>query len=325
MTTLITGAAGYVGRHLTDIWPERLGALVLLDRFNFETTTKIGHTKLVSNLTSVDEIVLIIKKYQIKSVIHLAADKSISASLADPNRVFSNNISTTNNLLESFRLAEVKNFVFASSAAVYKMRNDFRPTLEEDVVGPLNAYGESKLICERLMKANQSFFSMSILRFFNLIGSSSTVLMDRSGENAVPIMLRALKENKEFKIYGSDHSTDDGFAVRDFVDVRDAAAAIVAALEYTIAREAGSFEIFNVCSGKEISLNSVVTLINEFSSVPLKIGLYPKRIGELSYSLGNYQKLSKATTWKPCIEFKQSLKDDFENFFDIHGTGYSLT
>ena len=231
MATLITGANGYLGRHLAQQLTGQDGDFIYIDRHDFSTHIFSDGELIKSDLLRHSDLDAIFDFFKIEKVVHLAALKSVSDSMVNPQKTIFENVQSTHNLLQASLKHSVKGFVFASSAAVYGSPGLNQALDESQSTFPTNPYGESKLICEEIAQSYAKFFPVTVLRFFNLVGSSSPENMDRHGENLVPIALRKLRSSQYLEIFGDGFKTKDGYAIRDFVDVRDAVSAIIKSLE----------------------------------------------------------------------------------------------
>jgi UDP-glucose 4-epimerase len=316
MNTLLTGSNGYLASHLIQSWSLREESLILLDKTPARKLK--GNYKFIkSDLSNISELLEVIQKHEISTVINLAALKSVKQSIDFPEFVKNTNLSTTMNLLEASKAGNVRSFIFASSAAVYSPKISYSMIDESSLISPVNAYGESKALCEKLVLEYSDVLNSCILRFFNLVGSSSPELMDRNGENFIPILLRSIASGSTITVYGNSFETKDGFAVRDFVDVRDSARAITAAFAYMSSQTKNSSEIFNVCSGEEISVFRIIDELQRLSGNKLNYKISDAREGESPFSVGNAKKASKFLSWHTERSFSESLKDDYLNFFRV--------
>jgi UDP-glucose 4-epimerase len=313
MTILITGAAGYLGRHLVEKMPTEM--LVLLDRSPSLRDRFPDHKLYISDLSDISELTEIIISNSITSVVHLAALKSVSDSILAPDKTLAANIVSTFNLLEASRKTSVKSFIFASSAAVYAPLGEKNSLKESDVTLPGNPYGMSKLIGEKLISSYSSVFNVASLRFFNLIGSSSIANVDKLGENFLPIAMRAIQSQSRINIFGNSFDTVDGFAVRDFIDVRDAARAIKACLEFTLSNESMSSIALNISSNTGTSIGSLLAQLKLYAPNGLEIDLLPPREGEVPFVVGDSSLANEVLNWYPKISALESINDDIKHFF----------
>ncbi len=210
-------------------------------------------------------------------IIHCAALKSVDESIEKRNEYMEANFHATVSILETAKQVNVKFFIFCSSAAVYGSPNAEGPIKESDPTNPMSPYGETKLLAEN---AVQSFLSEtgangSSFRFFNVIGTASFELSDNSKGNLVPIVMNKLKNEERPIIYGNDYPTADGTCVRDYVDVRDLAIAIVHASKYVEKLPPA----LNIGAGREASVLEVISTVISIQKVDVIPILGERRLG----------------------------------------------
>jgi nucleoside-diphosphate-sugar epimerase len=222
-TVLVTGGAGYIGSHIVKRLLEKEIQTVVLD--NLQT----GHREAIVGGTFVhgdmgDERILreVFAAHRIDSVIHMAADCLVGESIENPLKYFTNNISKGLKLLGQMLRHKVNKIVFSSSAAVYG--NPSRVPIEEDEPPhPINPYGETKLIFERILESCRVAHGLQYisLRYFNAAGGDPDGLIgeDHHPEtHLIPTVLRALlRKGRTVPIYGTDYDTPDGTCIRDYI------------------------------------------------------------------------------------------------------------
>ena len=300
---LVTGGAGFIGSHLTEKLISLGAHVTVLDNLTHGTLDnlrKVIHqiNFLQTDITSLQDCH---KATAHKDVVfHLAALTSASESLHAQERYMAVNVHGTENILQSCAENNVPHLVFASSAAVYG--NTAKKCSESDTLQPLTPYAESKLRCEQLCKkyAHAHNQSSVCLRYFNVFGPRQ----QQTGPYAsvIPQFIAALKENKPLTIYGDGHQT------RDFVPV---AQVVEATLLMGLAENMAG-EIFNIASGKSISLLEVVESLKlELGLTTIKCHHAPERTGDIRYSIADcakYQKFASEMDGFPLESKDLSLK-----------------
>jgi UDP-glucose 4-epimerase len=271
-TWLITGGAGYIGAHIADLFLANNKEVVIFDQVKDDQSSRIQYLsgKYQKNIPFIsgdirDAIAVeaLLSEYAPDGVIHTAALKSVAESVEKPNEYYNDNFEATSQLLELSKKYGTHNFIFSSTAAVYGSPVEKTPAKESDFTSPISPYGSSKLAAEKVVN---EFLSIpgnygTSLRFFNVIGSANPNLLDSSVANLVPIVMKAIASGQTPVIYGNDFSTDDGTCVRDYVDVRDIAAAHLA-----IANSSSQLPLaLNVGTGKGASVLQVIDLICEIA------------------------------------------------------------
>jgi UDP-glucose 4-epimerase len=231
MTWLVTGGAGYIGAHVVDAMRAAGERVVVLDDLSTGVQKRLDDVPFV--LGSVLDRPLVedtMRTHSVRGVVHLAAKKQVEESVRRPLYYYEQNVEGLRRLLEAATATGVESVVFSSSAAVYGAP-------DEDQVGedldcrPVNPYGQTKLVGERLVSdvATATGLRYASLRYFNVAGSAAPSMADTGESNLVPMVFRRLAERRAPLIFGADHPTPDGTCIRDFVHVSDIASAHVAA------------------------------------------------------------------------------------------------
>ena len=225
---LITGGAGYIGAHISEALVKSEKKVFIIDNlstgFRRLINKKAKFFKVdILNKKKVREIIL---KNQIDSVIHLAANLIIGEGEKFPKKYFKNNVLGTNNLLEACKNTSIKNFVFSSTAAVYK-DGQYKVT-ENSTVKPKSIYGKTKIRAEKIVKSfcKKNKINYCILRYFNIAGSSPSGkigLINKSDHLFKNFSREIMKKKPILKIYGNNYNTKDGSCIRDFIHVSDIA------------------------------------------------------------------------------------------------------
>jgi UDP-glucose 4-epimerase len=231
MTWLVTGGAGYIGAHVVDAMRTAGERVVVLDDLSTGVQKRLDDVPFV--LGSVLDRPLVedtMRTHSVRGVVHLAAKKQVEESVRRPLHYYEQNVEGLRRLLEAATATGVESVVFSSSAAVYGAP-------DEDQVGedldcrPVNPYGQTKLVGERLVAdvATATGLRYASLRYFNVAGSAAPSMADTGESNLVPMVFRRLAERRAPLIFGADYPTPDGTCIRDFVHVSDIASAHVAA------------------------------------------------------------------------------------------------
>ena len=299
---LITGGAGYIGSHISEILIKKKKKIFILD--NLST----GHKRLINkkakfilgDITNKNKVKKIFKKYKIDSVIHLAAALSVGESQKKPNKYKWINIEGTKRLLSSIKNSNVKNIIFSSTCAVYKDGLD--KVSERSKLKPTSVYGKTKLIGENLIQkfSKDNKINYGILRFFNVAGASSTGKIgqiNKGDQLFKNLSLELNKKNPVFKVYGDDYKTKDGTCIRDYIHVSD-----IAKIHYEVLKKINKLNnsvIFNCGYSKGISVKEVIKAFKKNTRKKIIVKILERRKGDMAKITANSSKLKKFISWKP--------------------------
>jgi UDP-glucose-4-epimerase GalE len=284
MRILITGGAGYIGsltaRHLADAGH---GPVVLDDLRNGHRAAVGGIPLVVGDVRDVDLVAGTIERERIDAVIHFAALKSVEDSVIDPGAYFDDNVGGTLGVLRAMARTGVRRIVFSSSCAVYGMPGSL-PVTESSPIQPMNPYGETKAMSERLLPWFEASYGIrsAALRYFNAAGAADdgSAGEDWTGaQNLIPVVLRTAAGRQPLvKIFGTDHPTPDGTAIRDYIHVLDLAEAHRCALE-TIDHDDVSLTV-NVGTGVGASVREVLDAARRITGREIPAEEAPRRAGD---------------------------------------------
>ena len=299
---LITGGAGYIGSHVTEVLLKNKKNIFIVD--NLST----GYKKLINkkaNFSKIDilnskKLRKIIIKNNIDSVIHLAAVLSVGESEKNPKKYKKININGTQNLLSAIKKTNVKNIIFSSTCAVYK--DGYLKVNEKTKLEPTSVYGQTKLKGEELIKSfcKKNKINFGILRFFNVAGASSSGKIGQinQGDQLFKnLSVEVQKKSPVFKIYGNNYKTKDGTCVRDYIQVSDIADIHHQVLEKIYKKSVS--RILNCGYGKGISVNQSVSEFKKYANKNLKIVRLNKRKGDMVKIIAINTNLKKFIKWKP--------------------------
>ena len=268
MHWLITGGAGYIGAHVIRELVRIDEKVIVLDDLSTGVQSNIppGIELVVGSITNPEIVHSTIVKNQITGIINLAALKSVVESEINPEKYELINHLGVRALIEQAKLLGVKYFIQSSTAAVYGNSTTGFVT-ENDNLHPISQYGKTKNTAEvELNNAIDSNVLMGVsLRYFNVLGSASPELKDRSAANIVPMVLNSLSANKAPRIFGDDYSTPDGTCIRDYVHVQDLARAHALAVKKIRINKLP--KAINIGTGTGFSVREIMTeILNQMDS-----------------------------------------------------------
>jgi UDP-glucose 4-epimerase len=297
---LVTGGAGYIGSNTAHRLRKHGFEVAIVDdlsRGHERNTTGFQFHKL--NIADTKALVPLLKG--VDAVVHFAAYISVGESTQKPELYFANNVTATVGLLTAMIEADVKRLVFSSTAAVYGLPPE-SPITEEAPFAPVNPYGESKVMVEKILGWLDQFreFRSIALRYFNACGADPETGLGEEHEpetHLIPLLFRAIQTGQPVTIFGDDYDTPDGTCIRDYIHIVDLAEAHVVALERLL--NGGESDAFNVGTGTGHSVLQVVRAVEEVTGkkVPRKMG--PRRDGDSPALVANSGKLKNALGWKP--------------------------
>jgi UDP-glucose-4-epimerase GalE len=281
---LVTGGAGFIGSHTCKALAGAGYTPIAYDNLSVGHRCAVQWGPLVKADIGDEEILVdTLKRYKISSVIHFAASAYVGESMLNPRKYFNNNLANSLTLLNCILDEKVKDVIFSSTCATYGIPCNI-PIDEAQPQHPINPYGESKLAVERLLHWYGAQYGLRwvALRYFNAAGADPDGEIGESHEDEthlIPLALEAA-ENPEraFSLFGIDHPTPDGTAIRDFIHVSDLARAHVCALHYL--ERAGGSRAFNLGTGQGHSVAEVIKCVEEVTGKPLKVRIAPRRAGD---------------------------------------------
>ena len=317
---LVTGGAGYIGSHLVMALLEKGEDVIVFDSLELghaetiETLKKYGNLKFVKgNLKNLDEIRGAFLVNKIDSVVHFAAYSQVAESVKNPQTYYYNNVYGTLNLLNAMLEFGVKKIVFSSTAATYG-EPVYTPIDEKHPQQPINPYGNSKLMVEKILDDYDKAYGLKSvrLRYFNVAGADSKARIGEWHEpetHLIPNVLKA-KEDKVFKMFGTDYDTKDGTCVRDYINVEDLAQAHIKALEYL--NDGGETNFFNLGTTEGNSVKEVFTACEEVKGTTIPLEICPRRGGDPATLVADNKKAKEVLGWIPQHDLKDCIKSAYE-------------
>ncbi len=295
MKILVTGGMGFIGKHLVLDLLKKGNSVTILDNFsNSEKKSaslflEKGVKIIEGDITQIQNILDATKDQEI--VIHLAAKISVEDSIRSPSETFHTNVDGTKNVLAACEKNHIKKLIVASSAAVYgESLSDIKLT-EDSKINPVSPYGESKYQMEQEIKKIilKHDVICIILRFFNIYGIGQT--SEYAG--VITKFIDKINLNKPLEIFG------DGMQKRDFVAVQDVISAINDSIEY------GKNGIYNIASGKSITINELAELMISLSGKKVEVEFLSPKKGDIKYSQADISLAKKELNYFPKFDLKE--------------------
>jgi UDP-arabinose 4-epimerase len=303
MAIIITGGAGYIGSHTAKFLARQGLEPVVVDDLSTGHRASVRWGPFVQcDIADQDALARAFDHYAVDAVMHLGASCSAGDSMAQPSQYFRNNVSKTLVLLDTMLQAGVKKIVFSSTCAIYGSPAGV-PIAESAPQIPVNPYGESKRFVERALKWYSDAYGLAwvALRYFNAAGADPEGELGEQHDpetHLIPqAILAALGQAPELKIYGSDHPTSDGSAIRDYVHVADLASTNFQALEYL--RAGGASVALNLGSGQGHSVLEVVRAVEASTGRNVPAQVVARRAGDPPVLLADTRRAKEILGWTP--------------------------
>ncbi len=305
-TILVIGGAGYIGSHMVLDLLRADYPVVVLDNLSR------GHRELVpggefvtGDMGNAQDLRRVFNQYPIKAVMHFAAHSLVGESVEQPLVYYQNNVANSITLLEEMVAANIRHFIFSSTAAVYGEPVQ-TPIDEDHPCNPTNPYGATKLAVERLLAdvGQAADLTWSILRYFNAAGA------DQSGDvgerhqpetHLIPLVLQvATGERTSISIFGDDYPTPDGTCLRDYVHVSDLTQAHLLALEHLLA--GGGNSTYNLGNSTGYSVKQIIETARQITGHPIPARIEARRAGDPAVLIADSGNIRRQLGWQPAHE-----------------------
>lgn len=323
---LVTGGAGYIGSHCALALLEKGQDIVVFD------SLELGHSETIETLRTSDtkgelvdfiqgdlkeykDISSVFKKHKIDAVVHFAAYSQVGESVKNPEKYYFNNVYGSLNLFKSMLENGVKSIVFSSTAATYG-EPSYSPIDENHPQLPINPYGSSKLMIEKILDDYDKAYGLKSvrLRYFNVAGADSKTRIGEWHEpetHLIPNILKAtFSGGQTFQMFGTDYDTIDGTCVRDYINVEDLANAHVLALDYL--NNGGATNFFNLGTKTGNSVKEVFSACETVTEQAIPVEVKPRREGDPATLVADNTKAKTILGWNPKHDLCESIKTAYE-------------
>jgi UDP-glucose 4-epimerase len=312
MRILVAGGAGFIGSCCSEILLDQNHEVVIYD------SLVKGHRAAVDpraefvegDLREKNKLLKLMKDGDFDGMIHFAAFIEAGESMSDPGKYFDNNVAAGLNLVEAAVEANMPKIVFSSTAATYGLPKEM-PITENCETKPINAYGESKLMFEKILDWNRRIHDLNFvaLRYFNAAGATENHGEDHHPEtHLIPIILQVAAGRREsIKIFGTDYDTPDGTCIRDYIHVRDLSDAHILALQKPVTGA------FNLGSGAGYSVREIVDVARKVTGHPIPVEETERRPGDPDRLISNSTRARNKLGWQP----------KFDNIHDIVASAWA--
>ena len=312
-TWLVTGGAGYIGAHVVKSLLESDFKVVIVDDLSTGLARKVPPNVVFEkiDIAETNKLAQIMKSNKVEGVIHLAAKKAVGESMINPSLYYKENIGGFISLLEAMSQADVKRIVYSSSAAVYGTPTENKVT-EKSATNPESPYGETKLVGEWLLKADEKARQIQwiALRYFNVVGAANPELGDTGVNNLVPMVFRALSNNQRPQVFGGDYATPDGSCIRDYIHVSDLAEShFIAAQKLLNENYCG---IINIGRGQGFSVKQVMDTISEVLGKNINYEVVDRRPGDPAQTIADVSKAKSDLNWEAKNDLKSMVSSAWQ-------------
>ena len=323
---LVTGGAGYIGSHTVVELINAGYEVVIVDNFSnsdasslegIHAITGVCPTFIEADCCDREAMRRIFEAYDFASVIHFAAFKAVGESVVEPLKYYHNNMLSLVNVLELMAEYGRRNIVFSSSATVYGDAEELPVTELTPRKPATSPYGNTKQMAEDILRdtvaANAALVGIA-LRYFNPIGAHPTALIGELPRgvpnNLVPYITQTAAGVREcLSIFGDDYPTPDGSCLRDFIDIIDLARAHVVAIERMVGeRNKERFEIFNIGTGRPVSVFELVNGFERSNGIKLNYRIAPRRAGDVTAVWADTTLANEELGWRAERELEDTLR-----------------
>lgn len=320
---LVTGGAGYIGSHTIIELINAGYEPVVVDNFSNSNAWILQNVEEITGqkikfyqidcreYNQLKEILKIEKK--IEGIIHFAAYKSVSESVASPLKYYENNLGSLTSVLKLVNTFGIPRFVFSSSCTVYGQADEL-PVSEKTPIKPAESpYGYTKQVGEQMILDTLKNNAV-LLRYFNPVGAHPSGLIGElpngKPENLVPFITQTATGIREkLMVFGNDYNTPDGSCVRDFIHVVDLAKAHVAALDYI--KDQKPTTAFNIGTGEGNTVLEAIRLFEEVNNVKLNYEITARRPGDIEKIYADTTKADEVLGWKAGLGLREALRDSW--------------
>lgn len=326
MSILVCGGAGYIGSHMVAELLDQGKDVVVID--NLEKGHKsalLGGKLYTGDIRDRNILDKVFSENKIDAVIDFAAYSLVGESMEEPLKYFNNNVYGTVSLLEAMKDYGIKYIVFSSTAATYGEPESI-PIIESDATIPTNAYGESKLLVEKILRWCHSAYGINytILRYFNAAGAhiSGKIGEDHSPEtHLIPLILQVAQGKRErITIFGDNYKTEDGTCIRDYIHVSDLAKAHSLALDRLM--NGGESAIYNLGNGTGFSVKKVIDIARKVTNHPIPAQIIERRAGDPAILIASSERATKELGWTPRFNSIETIIETAWKWHKNHLNGY---
>jgi len=304
-TVLVTGGAGYIGSHAVLALKDAGRRVAVIDDLSNGSPEVVPDDVPFYQGSIAERVLLdsVIDECGIGAIMHFAGSIVVPESVDRPLKYYANNTLASHNLISAAVDAGVKHILFSSTAAVYGAPSRV-PIVEGDPKLPINPYGASKLMTERMLEDASAAhnFNYGALRYFNVAGADPKGRTGQIGKGSTHLIKiaceAAVGKRPHVAVYGNDYPTPDGTCIRDYIHVSDLAAAHVAALDWLVEHPSENL-VMNCGYGHGLSVSEVLDAVDRLTNEPVKRLIEGRRAGDPPELVADNQRLLETLDWRP--------------------------
>jgi len=300
---LVTGGAGYIGSHAVKLLQQQGYPVIVLDNLVYGHQEAVHNAELVvgdiGDRTLLEELFC---QHEFAAVMHFSAYCYVGESVTDPGKYYQNNVAATLVLLQAMIKAQIQNFIFSSTCATYGNPLEI-PIPESHPQNPINPYGATKLMVERILRDFDEAYGLKsiVFRYFNAAGADPEAEIGEWHDpetHIIPLVLdAAIGHRDSVKIFGTDYPTPDGTCVRDYIHVNDLADAHIRGFQYLQSHQKS--EAFNLGNGLGFSVREVIQTAEKVTGRTVNTIETGRRPGDPPSLVGSAEKAARLLGWKP--------------------------
>ena len=311
MSILVVGGAGYIGSHMVKRLATAGTDVITLDNLCCGYRDAVKYGEFVDGDLG-DPAVLddVFNTYDIEAVMHFAAYIEVGESVTDPAKYYRNNVFNTAVLLDAMVHHQIEHFIFSSTAAIFG-EPEYTPIDEQHGKSPINPYGRSKLMVERILQDYDHAYGLksTCLRYFNAAGADPDGELGERHQpesHLIPLVLQAASGRRDaIKVNGTDYPTPDGTCVRDYIHIDDLCAAHSLALERM--QQTGTSARYNLGNGQGFSVQQVIDATRAITGRDFKVVQGARRAGDPAVLVADSTLARRELGWQPAHTDLESI------------------
>jgi UDP-glucose 4-epimerase len=322
---LVTGGAGYIGSFMVRELKDKGFEPVILDNLSqgHEEAVKGFRLEKIDLVTEKEKLDSLLASEKFDGVVHMASFIQMGESYKNPGKYYRNNVVGFLNLLDCLKTAEVSKIILSSTAGVYGNPTHL-PIKEEDPKSPLNPYGETKYIMEKMLEDYDAAYGIKFIsfRYFNAAGAAldGSIGEDHPEEShLIPNVIKKAIGREDVEIFGNDYETPDGTNIRDYIHVLDLVETHSLGLQKLL--DGGESNFYNIGIGRGYSNKEVISEIEKVMGLSVKVKYGPRRAGDADSLYASIEKIGKDLGWKPKYGLTEIVQSAHK-WHKSHPTGY---